>query len=165
MVKEEALKTLKENLCSMCAYGSQCMESCDIRYCDNRDAIESLSAEHCEDTISRADTIEWLKRVTVTDGITFETGFKQILTDIQNMPPVTPKQKIGRWISVSERLPEDGTWNIFTDGKKVSIERYKSDALDHFYPNGRWFSLEEVVAWMPLPERYKTEREDKNENK
>lgn len=46
----------------------------------------------CEDAISRADTIEWLKKVTVTDGITFKTGFKQILTDIQNMPPVTPKQ-------------------------------------------------------------------------
>ncbi len=43
----------------------------------------------CEDAISRADTIEWLKKVTVTDGITFETGFKQILTDIQNMPSVT----------------------------------------------------------------------------
>lgn len=50
----------------------------------------------CEDAISRADTIEWLKKVTVTDGITFETGFKQILTDIQNMPSVTPKQKIGQ---------------------------------------------------------------------
>lgn len=63
MVKEEALKTLKENLCSMCAYGSQCMESCDIRYCDNRDAIESLSAEPCEDGVwSLKDTTDTLKR-------------------------------------------------------------------------------------------------------
>ena len=71
---------------------------------------------------------------------------------------VTPMQG---WILVSERLPEDGTWNIFTDGNMVSVERYKTDAIDHFYPNGRWFSLDEVIAWMPLPEPYKAESEDK----
>lgn len=57
--------------------------------------------EPCDDAISRADTIEWLKKVTVTDGITFETGFKQILTDIRNMPPVTPNQKMGHWKRIS----------------------------------------------------------------
>ena len=62
-----------------------------------------------------------------------------------------------RWIPVSEGLPEDGTWNLFTDGKQVSVERYKADALDHFYPNGRWFSLDEAIAWMPLPEPYEQE--------
>lgn len=59
-----------------------------------------------------------------------------------------------RWIPISERSPEDGTWNYFTDGKHISVERYKFDAIDHFFPDGRWFSLEEAVAWMPLPERY-----------
>lgn len=43
MTKEEAVKTLKENYCSMCAYGSCDMDSCDISYCDNREAIEVLS--------------------------------------------------------------------------------------------------------------------------
>ena len=60
-----------------------------------------------------------------------------------------------RWIPVSERMPRDGTWNIFTDGKNISVERYKADAIDHFFPNGRWFQLEDVIAWMPLPEPYK----------
>lgn len=64
------------------------------------------------------------------------------------------------WILVSERLPEDGTWNIFTDGKRLSIERYKHDALDHFCPDGRWFSFDEVIAWMPLPERYEESEEE-----
>lgn len=59
-----------------------------------------------------------------------------------------------KWISVNERLPEDGTLNLFTDGMTVSVERYKADALDHFYPDGRWFSLDEVIAWMPLPKPY-----------
>lgn len=45
MSREEAYKTIKENLCAMCAYGSQCMESCDISSCDNRDAIKALEQE------------------------------------------------------------------------------------------------------------------------
>ena len=61
-----------------------------------------------------------------------------------------------KWIPISERLPEDGTWNIWQSKTgALSIERYKEDAYDHFYPSGRFFSLEDAVAWMPLPERYK----------
>ena len=50
------------------------------------------------DAISRKDTIDWLKSVTKTDGITFETGFKQILYDIEQMPSVTPQPRKGHWI-------------------------------------------------------------------
>ena len=71
---------------------------------------------------------------------------------LKQVPPAQPEPK---WIPVSERLPRDGTWNIFTDGKNISVERYKADAIDHFFPNGRWFQLEDVIAWMPLPEAYK----------
>lgn len=63
-----------------------------------------------------------------------------------------------RWIPCSERLPRDGSWNIFTDGINRSVERYKRDAIDHFYPSGRWFELEDAIAWMPLPEPYEEEK-------
>ena len=49
----------------------------------------------------------------------------------------------------------DGEWIIVTDGKSISVERIKKDAYDHFYPNGRWFELDDVIAWMPLPKPYK----------
>ena len=49
----------------------------------------------------------------------------------------------------------DGKWVIVTDGKNISVERIKKDALDHFFPSGRWFKLEDTIAWMPLPERYR----------
>ena len=49
----------------------------------------------------------------------------------------------------------DGEWVIVTDGKDISVERIKKDAYDHFYPNGRWFELDDAIAWMPLPTPYK----------
>ena len=45
----------------------------------------------------------------------------------------------------------DGKWIIVTDGESISVERFKLDAYDHFFPCGRWFELEEVKYWMPLP--------------
>lgn len=66
-----------------------------------------------------------------------------------------------KWIPVSERLPEDGTWNIWQSKTgAISIERYKEDAYDHFCPSGRFFQFDEAVAWMPLPERYKEGEEE-----
>lgn len=58
-----------------------------------------------------------------------------------------------RWVPLTEALPEDGTWNLFTDGRRISLERYKQDAEDHFYPAGRYFDLAEAVAWMELPKQ------------
>lgn len=39
--------------------------------------------------IDKQATIDWLKKVTITKGITFETGFKQIIYDIEQMPNIT----------------------------------------------------------------------------
>jgi hypothetical protein len=79
----------------------------------------------------------------------------------RSMPPVNPT-KTG-WIPVSERLPEDGKWAIFTDGKNISVERFKLDAISHFFPNGRWFELEDAIAWMPLPKPYEPQERSEKE--
>jgi hypothetical protein len=50
----EAIKTLKENLCGSRAYGSQNMESCDIRGCDNRDAIKVIEKNLCDSCINKS---------------------------------------------------------------------------------------------------------------
>lgn len=71
-----------------------------------RKTVEELEAagkgKPNKDLISRSELIEYLKAVTVTDGITFETGFKQILTDIKQMPPAN--KPIGRWIPVDDKF-------------------------------------------------------------
>ena len=88
--------------------------------------------------------------MSLDDGIAIHEAI-DMLRQSQQEPP---------WIPCSERLPEDGTWNIFSDGKNVSVERYKMDALDHFFPQGRWFSFDKAIAWMPLPEPYAERRTD-----
>lgn len=84
----------------------------------------------------------------------FSDGVQWLLEYIDALPSADV-QSVQRWIPVSERLPEDGAWCLFTDGESMSVERYKADALDHFFPSGRWFDLNDAVAWMPLPEPYK----------
>jgi hypothetical protein len=84
----EAIKTLKENICAQCAYGSD-MENCDIRYCDNREAIKILEQEPCEDAISREEALKALR----ADTEFVCTGDKlQAIKDISSLPTVTPER-------------------------------------------------------------------------
>lgn len=147
MTREEAIKDLifvRAHLDD----NSQIAKSYDI-------AIKALEQEPCSDAISRQAVLE--KQYRIDDSATLSTRDVVNVDDIEDLPSVKPQEP--KWIPVSKELPEDGTWNLFTDGKNVSVERYKADALDHFYPNGRWFSLDDAIAWMPLPERYKAESE------
>lgn len=66
--------------------------------------------EPCVDCVSRKETIEWLKKVTVTDGITFKTGFKQILYDIEQMPSVKPQRPQGKWIEQNDTSKHHFGW-------------------------------------------------------
>jgi hypothetical protein len=110
--------------------------------------------EPCTDAISRqAMHIELEKWITYGE-YKYSNATKYLYDRIDRLPLVIP-QPI-RWIPVERALPEDGKrvmW-CFTDGA-IGIERYKCDAIDHFYPQQGQHGLEEAVAWMPLPEPYK----------
>ena len=98
MTREEAIKTIKENCCAMCAYGSQDMDSCDIRSCDNKDAIKALEQEPCEDAISREEAKKAMFEL-CGDGSLKENSWRDnpnidaIIDALDNIPSVTPKQK------------------------------------------------------------------------
>ena len=94
---------------------------------------------------------EYLRISEVSKTVQNMTSIQAILKWLPSAEP--------RWIPCSERLPEDGKWCLFTDGKNMSVERYKLDAIDHFFPNGRWFEFDDAVAWMPLPEPWKGEED------
>ena len=82
--------------------------------------------------------------------------------------------KVGEWIPCSERLPEmhredmeaEGEYYmisnpvIVTDGQQIYIAEYEAD-MDYRYG---WHSLDgedydNIIAWMPLPEPYRPEKE------
>ena len=98
----------------------------------------------CGDAISRKavlDLAEWFdlnqQHFTVAN----------LIDEVENMPSVAPQQRTGRWIPVSERLPEkDDLYLVYFDGEYNLV----------YFSNGA-FSYSGVIAWMPLPEPYKAE--------
>ena len=107
---------------------------------------------------------------------------------ISKLPSVSPVRPTGKWIPVSERLPKDLepvniTWinhNLESYYKDIKDKPFTATGV---YFNGQWYwwstlctdilaeyshnysdiidEAIEIIAWMPLPEPYKAESEDK----
>lgn len=116
---------------------------------DRQAFIENERKLYCEDCDRRKGTKNGKPNV-----ICYEIGeapcracwLDDALTDLEDFPSSSP------WHRVEDELPNDGDWAIFTNGKVVSVERFKEDAYNHFYPASQWFDFEDAIAWMPLPE-------------
>jgi DNA-binding FrmR family transcriptional regulator len=112
--------------------------------------------EPCADAISRKAAID-----AIWDGINMDIYTREVKECLEALPSVTPKQKTGEWIPVSERLPKQGE-SVICQCRANIIKVLKLDAdfdwyqdADHCYMNGF------VIAWRPLPEPYKAESEGK----
>ena len=85
------------------------------------------------DLISRSALIEYLKKVTVTEGITFETGFKQILTDIKNQPTVEARPVVhGKW-GLEVTKEQNYHWNVNAECNSCCYEN--KEVWGGFFPN------------------------------
>ena len=90
------------------------------------------------------------KKTKAPDKNNFTVFVEEVLNGlIDKAPTVEPASP---WHRVEDELPNDGEWAIFTNGKVVSVERFKEDAYNHFFPASQWFDFEDAIAWMPLPE-------------
>ena len=123
-------------------------------------AIKALEQQPCEDCISRDDAIELIAGADETNRNEPVFSGKQVIKMLKGLPSVTPKT---RWIPVSERLPEEET-DVLICNENGDIEitsgSYSTELENYFiwYTSGWRFG--EVIAWQPLPERYKAESEN-----
>lgn len=104
-------------------------------------------------------------------GIGYNHGVGDSIAIIKNAPTIEAEPvKHGRWIPVSERLPEeDGyylTYGDWPDGYLIlAFKHIRNWKKGHFFIAPFWNSPSEIVdraviAWMPLPEPYKREDND-----
>lgn len=87
----------------------------------------------------------------------FEDCFDAFEDIIKAQPKLdVPDIKVGKWIPVTERLPEENGSYIVTSMDYV-------DTFEAVFETSEWFSIDycddikNVIAWMPLPEAYKGE--------
>ena len=98
----------------------------------------------------------------VQDATILSDGFKQAFVRIVNGEPT-----VNQWIPCSERLPENGR-QVLVFARSVHFALAKYDEMreaDGKYKK-QWvtfdawkpfYTIKEVIAWMPLPEPYKGE--------
>lgn len=101
------------------------------------------------DCISRADTIKALCQECEMKCVCNHDCTEVAV--IKGMPPVTPTERTGEWIPVSERLPEGyAQYLCYCEG---------GDCYVFWLDNEPWaeetVEKERILAWMPLPEPYK----------
>ena len=141
----------------------------------------------CSDSICRADAMKLVKsyihEIITESGIDKNEHTNKILTEIigklaVGIPPTEPKQN---WIPLKTRpmtdeestfyrdwaeygvemfdcpLPDDGQEVLVSCGGNVFIDVFVKDDSDGCYFEG--VEIEDVDAWMPLPESYKKEQD------
>ena len=72
---------------------------------------------------------------------------------IQTLPSAEPEWK---WIPVNERLPEDSETVLITHKGGVSFGWYNGSYWERG-ASTKHKPLQTVIAWMPLPEKYRGE--------
>lgn len=131
---------------------------------DEKKLIEELNENAKE---SEKDCVYWHEKgeygtERICAGRT--TGLVKAMKIVEDQP------KVGEWIPCSERLPElhrvdmesEGEYYmisdsvIITDGERVSISEYEIDDGDcRGWLAHDFEEIEDVIAWMPIPEPYR----------
>ena len=140
--------------------------------------LPSVNPIPCEDAISRQKVLEGLASIAKAKAKSDaqKSMMGRTMFFVERMPSVSMK-KTGRWIPVSEKLPEDGIYLVTvvrTIGKpRIETKSFAEDLnrVDEYdFPKHKcgWYDYDgeygyfedtDVIAWMPLPQPYKAESE------
>ena len=144
-----------------------------------KDYKRLLEQKSCEDAISRQAVLDGIEELKQSPWATDKrgNGFEYLITEaldtvaflcIKQEPSVRPQEQTGHWIPTSERLPEDRREVLVTaywhETYQVMMASYYGDGLWWCVPFnncGEHMQRLNPKAWMPLPELYKIESEDK----
>ena len=107
--------------------------------------------------------IEWLRIIRIiVDGRCYaEIALEMAIKALENAPDIN----VGKWISVSERLPEDRKEKlVYLSSGRMTIAIYNEHRLPQSGYSIGWgyrvydgyidFEQETVIAWQPLPEPF-----------
>lgn len=78
----------------------------------------------------------------------------RVLSEIQRL--IEAQHKVGKWIPVSERLPDKKGLYLVSHGENYSVCIEEFNGIRHF---SMIHNYSQPKAWMPLPEPYKGEEE------
>lgn len=99
----------------------------------------------------------------------YAKGKKDVMFDVKQIVQEVTEEYNNGWIPCSERLPRDYT-DVLADVRGIGFDSSKdAEMVGHFYENGKWFyshgmqyivdgKKTKVIAWKPLPEPYKEEK-------
>lgn len=98
--------------------------------------------------MTREEASKWLKLAVPVKAVTQEE-FNTFIEAVNMAIKALEAQADGKWISVSERLPEEGgRYLVYTWSHEIETAQYV---------DGCWNIKTPISAWMPLPEPYKDE--------
>ena len=175
-IAERNIKLKHFITCLKCEiHGRECDDNCPIQYeaghmgeiIENLEKISKvLEQQPCEDAISREYLVEHIKACWTNGRPMYSPDLSELLLWIDDVPPVQPKT--GHWIPCSERLPkkERKTYWVCTDTEYQCECRWTNNRFG--LGEGEWgWSIFDTpqyskpIAWMPLPEPYKTKMDGK----
>lgn len=174
MTKEKAIQILNQReCCRECVVDNGDCNDCEKAF---EMAIKALEQQPSDDCVSRQYLLS-----KIWDADT-RCGYVQVVdrADIENAPPVTPTQS---WIPIVTREPteEEKEYYFEQNGEElcymidcpmpdngqevlVSVGSFVSeDVFNEDFWNFENCDIENVDAWMPLPQPYEEKRGNENE--
>lgn len=94
------------------------------------------AAMNCEDVLFNSDE---------SFCVQFGNIYEAMLAAAPQSPGIEPATVPGKWIPVSERMPERGDW-LVTDGCDFDVQLFNGE---QFIPGFVW--EDKITHWMPLP--------------